>query len=328
MAGGIPCHRVQPTLPAMTTSLLPVHAPGDLRRTTAGLAALATTFALWGLVVVAPTVTEGLPPTLLAGARYLLHGAASLAILQAIGVPDDPARWRRAALHACTGFVGYYALLTIAVRTGGATLVVVTMAASPVVYLLAGRPEVRWWRLALPATAIIAGGVLATVDGPVAELAAPTILTTVLLVVGAVGMWTWYGHDNARMVRTPGLDLTQWTAMTGVAAGLLALPLVAFGLTQSPPSATLLTPTNVTVVAVLGLGCTTLANRTWNSASRRLSPTVIGPLLVVETMFALAYVHLLEGRLPAPRTLLGELLLVAGATGCLLVLRSHRVTTD
>lgn len=310
-----------PTLGGMTNRTATLPTTTGPRWSAVGLASLTATFSLWGMVVVAPTVAEGLPPTLLAGGRYLLHGTASLVLLQVVGAPSDPERWRRAALHAVTGFVGYYGLLTVAVRTGGATLVVLTLAVSPVVYLLAGRPAVRWWRLSLPAAAIVAGGVLATADGPVAALSVGTVVVTVALVALAVALWTWYGHDNARVVRAEDVDLTQWTAMTGVAAGLLALPLVAFGLTQAPPSARLATPTNVTVVAVLGLGCTTLANRTWNAASRRLAPTVVGPLLVVETVFALSYVHLLDGRLPAPRTLLGELLLVAGATACLLVLR-------
>lgn len=303
-----------------TITFLPSPTAGT-RRSAVGLAALTTTFALWGMVVVAPTVTEGLPPTLLAGGRYLLHGAASLVLLQVVGAPSDPERWRRAALHALTGFVGYYGLLTIAVRTGGATLVVLTLAVGPVVYLLAGRPDVRWRRLSLPAAAIVAGGVLATTDGPVADLPVTTIVVTVVLVAAALAMWTWYGHDNARVVADGNVDLTQWTAMTGVSAGLLALPLVAFGLTQAPPSVQLATPVNVTVVVVLGLGCTTLANRTWNAASRRLAPTVVGPLLVIETMFAMTYVHLFDGRLPATQTLVGELLLVAGAAACLLVLR-------
>lgn len=319
----IACSTGRPTLPVMTTFTLPPSTT-DRRRSAVGLAALTATFSLWGMVVVAPTMTEGLPPTLLAGGRYLLHGAASLGLLQLVGAPSDPARWRRAALHAVTGFVGYYGLLTIAVRTGGATLVVLTMAVSPVVYLLAGRPDVRWRRLALPAMAIVAGGVLATVEGPVADLPAPTIVVTVALVAAAVAMWTWYGHDNARVVAAADVDLTQWTATTGVAAGLLSLPLVAFGLTQAPPSAQLATPVNLTVVAVLGLGCTTLANRFWNAASRRLAPTVVGPLLVVETVFAMTYVHLADGRLPAGHTLLGELLLVGGAAACLLVLRRAR----
>lgn len=306
-----------------TITLLPT-ATDDARRVSIGMASLLVTFSLWGMVIVAPTVAGDVPSTLLAGARYVVHGAASLLLLQRVGASLDSARWRRATLHAATGFVGYYGLLTVAVRTGGATLVVVTMAASPVVYLLAGRPGVQLRRLLLPAAAIVGGGILATVDGPLADVSGTAALATVLLVAVAVGMWTWYGLDNARVVRSPDVDLTQWTAMTGVAAGMLALPLLAFGLTQTPPSATVLSPTNIGVVLALGLGCTTIANRTWNGASRRLSPSIIGPLLVVETVFALAYVHLLDGRVPDARTLLGELLLVGGAAACLLVLRRSR----
>lgn len=296
----------------------------DLREPTVGLLALLTTFSLWGMVVIAPSLAVDVPPTLLAGSRYLLHGVASLALLRTTRGAHDPTLWRRAALHACTGFVGYYALVTVAVRTGGPTLVVLALAVSPVVYLLAGRPQVRARRLVLPVAAIVAGGVLATTGDTATVPGLGRGTATVVLIGAAIALWTWYGHDNARLVASPDVDLTRWTAMTGVAAGLLSLPLVAFGMAQLAPSATLLTPTNLGVVAALGLGCTTVANRTWNAASRRLRPTTIGPLLVVETVIALGYVHLLDGRVPNGRTLLGELLLVAGAAACLLALRPAR----
>ncbi len=324
------CHGVRGTVCDMlnfTASLLPAAVRPRLLARRDGItavAALATTLSLWAFVYVAPAIAHDVPPLLLAGLRYGVHGLVSLAVLRRVGAPEDARTWLRAARHAATGFIGYYVLVTTAVRVGGATLVVLALAASPVVYTLAGRPGVPIRRLALPIALILAGGVTATVTGPVGDTTVPAMLLSVALVGGALGIWTWYGLDNAKVVADPATDLTRWTATTGVAAGLLSLPLIAFGMTSLPAAGPGISIRSLLVILVIGLGSTTIANRTWNTASRVLSPSIVGPLLVLETVIALTYAHLLDGVMPSGRTLLGEVMLLAGAASCLLVVTRAR----
>jgi drug/metabolite transporter (DMT)-like permease len=50
----------------------------------------------------------------------------------------------------------------------------------------------------------------------------------------------------------------------------------------------------------------------WNEASQRLPTTLVGQLIVFETLAALAYAFLLRGSRPPASTMTGIVLLVAG----------------
>ena len=66
------------------------------------------------------------------------------------------------------------------------------------------------------------------------------------------------------------------------------------------------------LMAAIGLFASWLGTLCWNEASQRLPTALVGQLIVFETLAALAYAFLLRGQMPAPLTLLGIALLVAG----------------
>jgi drug/metabolite transporter (DMT)-like permease len=57
----------------------------------------------------------------------------------------------------------------------------------------------------------------------------------------------------------------------------------------------------------------------WNEASQRLPTTLVGQLIVFETLAALAYGYALRGAAPAGLALLGIGLLIAGVVWALKV---------
>ena len=69
----------------------------------------------------------------------------------------------------------------------------------------------------------------------------------------------------------------------------------------------------------IGLFASWLGTLCWNEASQRLPTTLVGQLIVFETLSALAYAFLLRGQWPAPATLAGIVLLVAGVAWALRV---------
>ena len=69
----------------------------------------------------------------------------------------------------------------------------------------------------------------------------------------------------------------------------------------------------------IGLFASWLGTLCWNEASQRLPTTLVGQLIVFETLSALAYAYLLRGRMPEPATLAGIALLVAGVLWALRV---------
>jgi drug/metabolite transporter (DMT)-like permease len=69
----------------------------------------------------------------------------------------------------------------------------------------------------------------------------------------------------------------------------------------------------VTTVAIL---CSVVGNALWNHASRLLPLTMTGQMIVFETLFALLYGFLWEGRWPTGLEWLAMGLLVGGVLSC------------
>jgi drug/metabolite transporter (DMT)-like permease len=69
----------------------------------------------------------------------------------------------------------------------------------------------------------------------------------------------------------------------------------------------------------IGLLSSWLGTLCWNEASQRLPTTLVGQLIVFETLSALSYAYALRGRWPLPATLAGIALLVAGVIWALRV---------
>jgi drug/metabolite transporter (DMT)-like permease len=72
-------------------------------------------------------------------------------------------------------------------------------------------------------------------------------------------------------------------------------------------------------MAAVGLFASWLGTLCWNEASQRLPTTLVGQLIVFETLSALAYAFLLRGAWPQPLTALGIALLVGGVMWALRV---------
>ena len=72
-------------------------------------------------------------------------------------------------------------------------------------------------------------------------------------------------------------------------------------------------------MTAIGLLASWLGTLCWNEASQRLPTTLVGQLIVFETLSALAYAFALRGQMPEPATLAGIALLVAGVLWALRV---------
>jgi drug/metabolite transporter (DMT)-like permease len=66
------------------------------------------------------------------------------------------------------------------------------------------------------------------------------------------------------------------------------------------------------LMLAVGLMASWLGTLCWNEASQRLPTSLVGQLIVFETLAALAYAFVLRGAAPQGLTLLGIALLVAG----------------
>ncbi len=288
----------------------------------AGLAA----GALWGLVFVAPRMVPGYGGADLTAARYIAFGLAA-AIVMAVRMrrarlPTFAQAWAALWLSAL-GFTGYYLVLVWAIRDAGTEMPALIIGTIPVWVMLLGKPAgLRWaalWPgLALTAVALVlmAQGSGAAPGGPAAAGAAhgPHYLRGLALAVLATASWTAFALLNAAWLRRhPEVSAADWANWLGVAAGAGGL-LMAFtlGAPWSELAARPQWPVFVAVVLATGVGAGWLATVLWNMASQRLPASLCGQLIVSETLFALLYSFLWDGRWPTLMQWLAAALFTAG----------------
>ena len=77
------------------------------------------------------------------------------------------------------------------------------------------------------------------------------------------------------------------------------------------------------LMLAIGLFASWLGTLCWNEASQRLPTSLVGQLIVFETLAALAYAFVLAGRWPSAWTLSGIALLIAGVILALRIKPQH-----
>ena len=299
---------------------------------------------MWGLVFVAPLMLPQYPPALLAVGRYLAFGLICLPLaaldwreLHALRAADW---WAAVRLSAIGNFV-YYLCLAAAIQRAGTPLVSVIIGTLPVVIaLVSNRLNASrdghwpWGRLA-PSLAVIALGIACVNQSEFAALEAGqagAYLQGAAIALVALAAWTWYPIRNADWLRAhPDRSPRAWAT----AQGLVSLPMAVLGLLalvalqalQPPGMSTLpsdfplpLGPEPLAFAGLMlavGLLASWAGTLCWNEASQRLPTTLVGQLIVFETLAALTYGYALRGTAPTGLALLGIGLLVAGVVGAL-----------
>ena len=298
----------------------------------------------WGLVFVVPLMLPEYPAAVQSVARYLAFGLICLPLawldrkaLAALSRAD----WR-AALHlSLVGNLCYYSFLAASIqRTGGpvTTLIIGTL---PVVIAITANLQARgaigrhhgqtaeervaWSRLLPPLTLILIGISLVHQEEYAAVTASgrspSEFLLGVLLALGALVCWTWYPLRNAAWLRGhPGRQPRVWATAQGLAilpVLLVAYAMLWWGLPDAGAESFAMPfgPDPVVFIGLmllLGLVASWLGTVCWNAASQRLPPTLAGPLIVFETLAALAYTYVWRGQWPEAPTLVGIAFLVLG----------------
>lgn len=277
----------------------------------------------WGGVFLAPLLLHAFTPLQMTAGRYMAYGLASLVLL----VPTAKAvfgrmtgkDWRDLALLSLLGNLIYYVGLAVAVQNAGVAAASLIIGLLPVTVTLVGaRPGegVPIRRLAAPLALLTAGVVCINVDVFRAGEGAP-VPRLILGVAGAVlalAVWTVYAVWNARRLAvTTNFNSQEWSLLTGVVTGALSLVLVvpAFVLAGAPHAASAW-GLFWSVSLAVALGASVIGNGLWNAASKLLPLSLSGQLIVFETLFALLYGFLHEGRWPRPLESAAIALMLAG----------------
>ncbi len=286
-----------------------------------GIAAGLGAGAFWGTTFIAPLLVPAYGHTDLTVGRYLASALFALGFLLFTALRGRLRRptWRQAldALWlSALGYTGYYLLLVWAIDAAGAALPALIIGTIPLWLMLLGKPHHLRWATLVPGLLLTAAGLglMVLQAGGGTGGGGARLWVGIGWAALAMASWTAFGLLNARWMRQhPDVDSTLWANWLGVAAGLGSL--VLWVLDGSPVDELVSRPDFglfLLVCAITGIGAAWVASVLWNVASRRLSTSLAGQLIVSETVFALVYAFAWGGQWPAWQQLLACGLFIAG----------------
>lgn len=292
--------------------------------------------ALWGLVFLAPELARSFGPLHLTIGRYLAYGLIAAVLLAPRWRALRPAIGRREWLSLCwlslAGNTVYYLLLAGGVQLGGVAMTSLVIGFLPLAVTIIGSRDhgaVPLARLA-PSLALSLAG--AGCIGWQAIAAPPSGSVGVQVAglgcaVGALVCWTAYAVGNSRCLgRLGGISAHDWNLLTGIVTGAQSLVLVPLALAIGAGRQT---PRDWAVLAGVSIGSGVLAsiggNALWHRMTRLLPLTLVGQMILFETLFALAYGFAWERRLPSALEVAAFGLLMLSVLSCL---SAHRRPTD
>jgi drug/metabolite transporter (DMT)-like permease len=264
--------------------------------------------ALWGTVFVAPQLARDFTGLQLAAGRYLVYGVVSAVLL----VPRWPAlrmwierrHWRALVGLSLLANIIYYIALATAVQWGGVAMASLVIGFLPVAVTVVGSRAagaVPLRRLApsllFSAIAILCIGGQALAGGDAFEWRRAVGF---LCAVTALVSWTIYALRNARWLHElPHVSAHDWNLLTGLVTGALSLLLVPAALYFDTTAHTATAWTRFAAISAgMAVFASILGNNFWNRMSRMLPLTLVGQMILFETLFALLYGFVWEWRLP------------------------------
>lgn len=289
--------------------------------------------ALWGGIFLAPQlIPSGFTPLQLSTARYLTYGLIALILIapkiRRLSARFGREEWIALCWLSVIGNILYYVFISTAVQLSGVAFTSIIIGFLPVAVTVIGSRDhgavslKRLWPSLLFGAIGIFGVSWQSLSQGQGVFDA-TRLAGLACALGALASWTAFAVGNARwLTRLHDVSADEWNLMTGVVTGALALLLAipAFGLSVNAHSqAEWLQFTSVAIG--LGISASIFGNALWNRMSRLLPLTMVGQMILFETLFALLYGFLWEQRGP---TLIESMAIVSVVVSVLLCMRAHR----
>ncbi|WP_291839333.1 DMT family transporter [Brevundimonas sp.] len=291
--------------------------------------------AMWGLVFLAPKVAPDASPMLMSAGRYLAYGIIAALLLaprwKRVAALLDARAWRALAWLSLAGNIVYYLFLVVSVHFAGVAASALIVGMVPVVVAVWGLrdPDAPPLRKVGPPILLAAFAVaLIGWESLSRDAAAGRDAVSVLIGLGcglaALLCWSAYAVGNSRwMARLPQVGAHDWSLLTGVVTGAFALLLAVPALLGAGEA----TAEQWARLAAVSVGVAVLAsivgNAFWNQASRLLPLSMLGQMIVFETLFAFLYGYLWEARGPTVVEIVAMILMIVSVVWCL---RAHRTS--
>lgn len=296
--------------------------------------------ALWGFALLAPALIKPFGPIALTACRFASYGVFSLLLVlprwRKIMPLVSTRQWQALFILSILGNILYYTLLGAAIQLCGIAMPALIVGFLPVTVTIIGAFEhgaVPLKRLA-PSIALSTAG-MGCIAWQAFHIARHNpekhgivaLVIGLVCAVGALLSWSAYAVKNARCLKQlEHLSNHEWNLLTGLVTGGLALLLFpfAFGLTEPCPDYGW--ARFILIASAVALLASILGNAFWNKMCRLLPLTMVGQMILFETLFSLLYGFLWEKRLPSPAETGAIILVTSSVITCM---HAHRpVATD
>ncbi|TZG27599.1 DMT family transporter [Sphingomonas montanisoli] len=302
----------------------------DSGRRYAGLACGMGAGALWGLVFLAPELVRDFTPLQLAIGRYLAYGLIALGLIaprwNALRPQITLREWRSLGWLALAGNTLYYILLSAAVQTGGIAMTSLVIGFLPVAVTIIGSRDhgAVPLRMLAPSLLLCTAGAVC-IGWQALGGSGRSSLIGLLCAIGALASWTAFAVGNARaLARLDHVSAHDWNLLLGLVTGAQAVLLIPVSLMID---STGYAPDQWLRFGAVSIGVAIFAsiigNALWNRMSRLLPLTMVGQMILFETLFALIYGFVWEARLPHPLECAAFGLVVASVLSCIAAHRRH-----
>jgi drug/metabolite transporter (DMT)-like permease len=292
--------------------------------------------ALWGVAFLAPKFASDASPMLLSAGRYLAYGLIAAALLaprwRAVTAGLDGRAWRALAWLSLTGNIVYYLFLVVSVHFAGVAASALIVGMVPVLVAVWGLKDPDAPPLSKVGPPILLAAIAVGLIGweslsrETMDRDAGQVLIGLGCAVAALLSWSAFAIGNSRwMARLPHVSGHDWSLLTGVVTGgfalLLVLPTVGEMASQTSGEWARLAAASLGVAVFASI----VGNAFWNQASRLLPLSMLGQMIVFETLFAFLYGYLWEGRGPTLIEVVAIALMMVSVVWCV---RAHRPAAE
>ncbi len=295
---------------------------------------------LWGTIFVIPQFLPEFSSLEVALGRYFFYGLFS-ALLLIKKFPRQSLRtWSLAFFFGLVANVIYYIGIVIGVRFATPPVTVLVVGMCPVMAALYGNLHSREFSfrgLLLSCFVMVCGIVLVNVTEIDWSFGKSSLKEYMIGMAGAiVALLTWahYAVQNAKFLKAnPELPRTEWATMIGVSTLFWVILLTGFLTMSSNEIINLQKFVHYSpqlgkfllCTAFLGIACAWVGCYWWNKASSLVPISIIGPLIIFETLFGLLCVFLYEMRMPTAIEFTGITAMLGGVLLCFALPRKETV---
>jgi len=300
---------------------------------------------IWGFIFIIPNMLMSFNSVEVVLGRYISYGIFSVAVILRKGwkIPMrfPPKAWLTAVLFAMASNILYYFGVVWGLRFASAPVTVLIVGLAPIVIALYGNWHVReisYKHMILPCIWIGIGVILVNITEFAAQAVSRDLREYAVGMFGVIVAlfgWSFYVVHNARFLKkNVHLPVEEWSSVIGTVTLLLASLIACFFIfvvKAEVEIAHFATWSKELVgfivgASFLGIACSWGGCYLWNRASSYLPVSVLGPLMILETIFGLIYVYAYNLQLPSFVELLGIVLLISGLFYALRVFKARKFT--